>query len=103
MAVAASQRSGVGVLLREWRARRRVSQLELALAAGVSARHVSFLETGRARPSAEMVLHLAAELDVPLRERNRMLLAAGFAPRFEQHDLEDPEMEPVREAIAQVL
>jgi transcriptional regulator with XRE-family HTH domain len=102
-AVVASQRGGVGALLREWRRRRRFSQLELGLAAGVSARHVSFLETGRARPSPEMVLQLAAELDVPLRERNRMLLAAGYAARFEQRGLDEPEMEPVRAAIEQLL
>src|SRR3954463_430191 len=102
-AVVASQRGAVGTLLREWRRRRRLSQLELGLAAGVSARHVSFLETGRARPSPEMVLQLAAELDVPLRERNRMLPAAGYAARFEQHALDEPEMAPVRAAIEQLL
>ncbi|MDI2127109.1 helix-turn-helix domain-containing protein [Yinghuangia seranimata] len=72
----------VGELLRQWRHRRRLSQLDLALAADVSARHVSLVETGRSRPSAEMVLRLAERLDVPLRERNRLLLAAGFAPRY---------------------
>src|SRR5947208_12260382 len=91
--------SRVGSLLRDWRVRRRLSQLDLALQAGVSARHVSFVETGRARPSAEMVLHLAEGLDVPLRERNRLLLAAGHAPRFAQHDLDDAEMSPVRWAM----
>jgi transcriptional regulator with XRE-family HTH domain len=98
-----AQASGVGPLLREWRSRRRLSQLDLALEAGVSARHLSFVETGRSRPSAEMVLHLAEDLEVPLRERNRMLLAAGYAPVFEQHDLDDPEMTPVREALQQIL
>ena len=93
----------VGPLLRDWRQRRRLSQLDLALEAGVSARHLSFVETGRARPSAEMVLHLAQGLDVPLRERNRMLLAAGYAPRFEQRDLDDPEMSPVRGALQLIL
>src|SRR6058998_3664664 len=93
----------VGALLRDWRRRRRVSQLDLALEAGISARHLSFVETGRSRPSAEMVLHLAQGLDVPLRERNRLLLAAGHALRFEQHDLDDPEMSPVRWAMQQVL
>ena len=71
----------VGALLRDWRQRRRLSQLDLAGEAGVSTRHLSFVETGRARPSREMVLRLAEQLDVPLRERNRLLLAAGYAPR----------------------
>src|SRR5947209_18966543 len=70
----------VGEMLRSWRRRRSLSQLELSLNAGVSSRHLSFLETGRARPSREMVLHLAEELQVPPRERNTLLLAAGFAP-----------------------
>src|SRR5215218_8729002 len=95
--------AGVGPLLRDWRRRRRLSQLDLALEAGVSARHVSFVETGRSRPSAEMVLQLADRLEVPLRDRNRLLLAAGYAPVFEQHDLDDPEMEPVRSAIDLIL
>jgi transcriptional regulator with XRE-family HTH domain len=93
----------VGPLLRDWRLRRRLSQLDLALEAGVSARHLSFVETGRSRPSAEMVLHLTERLSVPLRERNRLLLAAGHAPVFEQHDLDDPEMAPIRKALQQVL
>jgi transcriptional regulator with XRE-family HTH domain len=93
----------LGTLLKDWRQRRRMSQLDLALEAGVSARHLSFLETGRSNPSREMVLHLAEELDVPLRERNRMLLAAGFAPAYDERPLEAPELEPVRRAIAQVL
>ena len=95
--------ASVGPLLRDWRQRRRLSQLDLALEAGVSARHVSFVETGRARPSAEMVLHLAEHLDVPLRDRNRLLLAAGYAPRFAQHAIDDPELAPVREALQLVL
>jgi transcriptional regulator with XRE-family HTH domain len=90
-------------MLREWRQRRRLSQFDLALEAGVSARHVSFVETGRARPSAEMVLHLAERLEVPLRDRNHLLLAAGYAPAFAQRELDAPEMGPVREAIEQVL
>jgi transcriptional regulator with XRE-family HTH domain len=94
---------GIGPLLRDWRRRRRMSQLDLALDAGVSARHLSFVETGRARPSAEMVLHLAERLGVPLRERNRLLLAAGHAPVFEQRDLDDPVMTPVRQALQLVL
>ena len=97
------ERPRVGPLLREWRQRRRMSQLDLALEAGVSARHLSFVETGRSRPSAEMVLHLAEQLDVPLRERNQLLLAAGYAPAYGQRGLDDPEMEPVREALERVL
>src|SRR5881227_654671 len=93
----------VGTLLRDWRRRRRLSQLDLALEAGVSARHLSFVETGRSRPSAEMVLHLAEALDVPLRDRNQLLLAAGYAPVYGQRGLEEPEMGPVREALQQVL
>jgi transcriptional regulator with XRE-family HTH domain len=93
----------IGPLLRDWRVRRRLSQLALALDAGVSARHLSFVETGRSRPSADMVLHLAERLEVPLRERNRLLLAAGHAPVFEQRDLDDPEMTPVRQALQVVL
>lgn len=93
----------VGILLRDWRQRRRLSQLELASQAEVSARHLSFVETGRAKPSREMVLHLCEELDVPLRERNALLVAAGFAPVYRQTDLDAPEMAAVREAIQQVL
>jgi transcriptional regulator with XRE-family HTH domain len=100
---ATAVRPDVGSLLRDWRRRRRMSQLELALEAGVSARHLSFLETGRSRPSAEMVLQLAETLEVPLRERNGLLLAAGFAPAYGQRDLAEPEMSPVREAIDRVL
>jgi transcriptional regulator with XRE-family HTH domain len=95
--------AGVGPLLREWRTRRRLSQLDLALEAGVSARHVSFVETGRSRPSAEMVLQLAEQLEVPLRDRNQLLLAAGYAPIYSEHDLDEPEMEPVRTALDLVL
>ncbi|HYF24618.1 MAG TPA: helix-turn-helix domain-containing protein [Baekduia sp.] len=93
----------VGALLREWRRRRRLSQLDLALEAGVSARHLSFVETGRSRPSAEMVLHLAEHLDVPLRERNGLLLAAGHAPVYGQRGLDEPEMGPVRDALDLIL
>jgi transcriptional regulator with XRE-family HTH domain len=96
-------RPPVGDLLREWRRRRRLSQFELALEAGVSSRHLSFVENGRARPSAQMVLQLAEQLDVPLRDRNRLLLAAGYAPAFAQHDLDAPEMGPVRDALEQLL
>ena len=93
----------LGTLLRDWRQRRRLSQLDLALEAGVSARHLSFLETGRSKPSRDMVLHLSEQLDVPLRDRNRMLLAAGFAPAFEERPIDAPEMAPVREALDRVL
>jgi transcriptional regulator with XRE-family HTH domain len=93
----------VGPLLREWRERRRLSQLGLAVEAGVSARHVSFVENGRARPSPEMVLHLAERLEVPLRERNQLLLSAGYAPMYGERTLDDAEMQPVREAIGLVL
>ncbi len=100
---AIADRAPLGDLLRDWRTRRRMSQLDLALEAGVSARHLSFLETGRSRPSREMVLRLCEELEVPLRDRNRLLLAAGFAPAYDERPLEAPEMEPVRRAVAQVL
>jgi transcriptional regulator with XRE-family HTH domain len=96
-------RPPVGALLREWRQRRRLSQLELALDSGVSTRHLSFVETGRSRPSAELLLHLAEQLEVPLRDRNHLLLAAGYAPAYAQRDLDEPDMGPVREAIDQVL
>jgi transcriptional regulator with XRE-family HTH domain len=93
----------VGPLLREWRQRRNLTQLELALGSAVSARHLSFIETGRARPSREMILHLAERLDVPLRERNQLLLAAGFAPVFGERALDESEMAPVREALERFL
>jgi transcriptional regulator with XRE-family HTH domain len=92
-----------GRLLREWRRRRNLSQLQLASGSAVSARHLSFIETGRARPSREMVLHLADRLDVPLRERNRLLLAAGFAPVYGERSLDQDEMGPVREALDRFL
>src|SRR4030088_1049363 len=93
----------VGELLRSWRQRRNLSQFELGLDADVSSRHVSFLETGRSRPSREMVLHLAEQLEVPLRERNGLLLAAGYAPQYAERSLETPEMEPVRQALDRFL
>ena len=96
-------RPAVGDLLRDWRLRRRLSQLDLASDAGVSARHLSFVETGRARPSREMVLHLAEQLEVPLRERNDLLLAAGFAPVYGRRALDDPDMSAVRRAVDLVL
>jgi transcriptional regulator with XRE-family HTH domain len=95
--------SSAGALLREWRQRRNLSQFEVARRSAVSARHLSFIETGRARPSREMVLHLAERLDVPLRERNRLLLAAGFAPVFGEHSLEESQMAAVREALERFL
>jgi transcriptional regulator with XRE-family HTH domain len=98
-----ADRPRIGTLLREWRERRRLSQLDLALGAGVSARHLSFIETGRSRPSAEMVMQLAEHLDVPLRDRNGLLLAAGYAPAYGQRGLDEPEMGPVRDAIERVL
>src|SRR5215468_10087434 len=103
MAVVASAPNAAGSLLREWRHRRRMSQLDVASRSAVSARHLSFIETGRARPSREMVLHLAQRLDVPLRERNRLLLAAGYAPGFSEQSLEAADMTPVRDAIERLL
>jgi transcriptional regulator with XRE-family HTH domain len=99
----ATVEAGVGPLLRDWRQRRRRSQLDLALDAGVSARHLSFVETGRSLPSPRMIVRLAAELDVPHRDRNRLLLAAGYAPLYPERSLDDEDMAPVREAIDLVL
>ena len=99
----AQQLHGVGEHLREWRLRRRLSQLDLALEADISARHLSFLETGRAQPSRDMLLHLAEQLDVPLRERNVLLAAAGYAPVFRARSLEDPALAAARTAIDLVL
>ena len=93
----------VGELLRSWRQRRRLSQLDLANEAEVSTRHVSFLENGRARPSREMLLHLAARLDIPLREQNTLLLAAGYAPVYQEHSLDDAAMRAARAAVHLVL
>ncbi|WBQ02162.1 helix-turn-helix domain-containing protein [Kribbella sp. CA-293567] len=93
----------VGELLRHWRHRRQLSQLDLALAADVSARHVSLVETGKSQPSAEMVLRLAEQLDVPLRERNALLLAAGFAPRYAERPLGSTALAAARAAVERVL
>jgi transcriptional regulator with XRE-family HTH domain len=93
----------VGDLLREWRQRRRMSQLGLACDAGISTRHLSFLETGRSLPSRDMVLLLAAELDIPLRERNVLLNAAGYAPVFPERALADPALQAARKAVDVVL
>lgn len=93
----------VGDVLRDWRQRRHFSQLDLANEAGVSSRHLSFLETGRSRPSREILLRLADHLDVPLRERNALLLAGGFAPVFPERRLDDPALRPAREAVDLIL
>src|SRR3954449_2368809 len=93
----------VGLLLRDWRERRRVTQLELALDAGISARHLSFVETGRSKPGREMLLRVLEQLKVPFREQNRLLLAAGHAPAFPERSLDDPDLAPVREALDLVL
>ena len=99
----AAQPDLFGPMLRAWRRRRGASQLALALQSGVSQRHVSFLELGRARPSREMVVQLSSALDVPLRQRNTMLLAAGFAPVYRESGLGAPELAPVRQAIDRML
>src|SRR5512138_1610625 len=93
----------IGEHLREWRQRRHLSQLDLAEDAEISTRHLSFVETGRAAPSREMVLKLAERLEVPLRERNVLLVAAGYAPAFQQRPLEDPALKSARQAIDLVL
>jgi transcriptional regulator with XRE-family HTH domain len=93
----------IGDHLREWRQRRHLSQLDLAGDAEISARHLSFVETGRAAPSRDMVLKLAERLDVPLRDRNVLLVAAGFAPAFPQRSLDDPALKSARAAIDLVL
>src|SRR5688572_8104582 len=91
--------SPFGRVLRDWRHKRGLSQLDLALAADGSQRHISFLESGRAQPSRDMVLRLATMLDLPLRERDVMLVAAGFAPIYRARELADPELQPVRKAL----
>jgi len=96
-------RDPFGVHLRHWRTHRRLSQLDLAQEAEVSTRHLSYVETGRAAPSREMVLRLAERLEVPLRERNALLVAAGFAPMYRQRSLDDPAMASARRAIDLVL
>jgi len=93
----------VGDLLREWRGRRHMSQLDLACEADISTRHLSFVETGRAQPSRDMILHLAERLEVPLRERNTLLVAAGYAPVFPERDLADPALSAARKAVDLVL
>jgi transcriptional regulator with XRE-family HTH domain len=93
----------IGPMMRDWRTRRGRSQLDLSLDVGVSTRHVSFVENGRSRPSPELVLAVAEHLDVPLRERNTMLLAAGFAPRYSAHELDDRSMRRISESLQRVL
>src|SRR5213075_1653349 len=93
----------IGDHLREWRQRRHLSQLDLAGDAEISARHLSYVETGRAEPSREMVLRLAERLEVPLRERNALLVAAGYAPMYRQRSLDDPAMASARRAVDLVL
>src|SRR4051794_32414419 len=96
-------RAGAGDLLRAWRTRRRLSQLDLACLADISTRHLSYVETGRSRPSRGFVLHLAEHLDVPLRARNDLLVAAGYAPVYGEAELDSPEMAPVSQALDLVL
>jgi transcriptional regulator with XRE-family HTH domain len=96
-------RDSFSLLLKTWRQRRRLSQLELALSSGVSQRHISFLESGRAQPSRSMILQLSETLEVPLRERNEWLTAAGFAPIFRARPLDDPQMNQVMSAVQMML
>lgn len=102
MATVSSQH-GIGPLLREWRGRRRLTQLELALEAGISARHLSFVETGRSKPGREMLLRILEQLEVPFREQNQLLLAVGHAPAFPERSLDEPELAPVRAALDVIL
>ncbi|MGC9666449.1 helix-turn-helix domain-containing protein [Planosporangium sp. 12N6] len=103
MTTVRTPRRPVGELLRRWRERRRLSQLELSIQADISTRHLSFVETGRSRPSRDMVLRLADELDVPLRDRNDLLLAAGYAPVYAETTLDAPRMSAIRGAVRLVL
>jgi transcriptional regulator with XRE-family HTH domain len=98
-----TERPHAGDLLRQWRQRRRLSQLDLAIAADVSSRHLSFVETGRSRPTSDMILRLAEHLDVPLRDRNALLLAGGYAPAYPERGLTAPELHAVRHALKRVL
>jgi transcriptional regulator with XRE-family HTH domain len=99
----ASTASPVGEQLRQWRQRRRRSQLDLALDADISQRHLSYVESGRSRPSRDMILHLCEHLEVPLRDRNSLLLAAGFAPVYPERSLSDPDLTEARRAVERVL
>lgn len=103
MVVAMNATRPIGDLLREWRQRRRLSQLDFAVEAEISSKHLSFLETGRSRPSRDMLLKLTELLEVPLRERNTLLIAAGFAPMFTERKLDDPSLQAAREAMEMVL
>ncbi|KRF16799.1 XRE family transcriptional regulator [Nocardioides sp. Soil797] len=103
MTQARPEAGGVGVLLKDWRQRRRRSQLELSSESGISTRHLSFVETGRSKPSRDMVLRIADQLEVPLRERNTLLLAAGYAPAYDERTLEDDDMSAIREALDLIL
>jgi transcriptional regulator with XRE-family HTH domain len=98
-----SETVSVGQLIREWRTRRRMSQLDLAGEADISQRHLSFIESGRARPSREMILHLSERLDVPFRQRNVLLTAAGFAPSFGERPIDHPSLAPAMDAVRRVL
>lgn len=100
---AGAGQAGIGTMIREWRQRRRMSQLDLALEADISQRHLSFMESGRARPSREMVLRLAEHMAVPLRQRNHLLVAAGFAPTYGERGLDDPVFRPALAAVELVL
>ncbi|WP_051237594.1 helix-turn-helix domain-containing protein [Ottowia thiooxydans] len=93
----------IGLLVQQWRKRRRISQMQLAFDAGLSTRHLSFIETGRSRPSPEVLIAIARELEVPLRERNVMLMAAGYAPRYAHENLDAPDMRPVHAALTRLL
>lgn len=90
-------------MLREWRERRRLSQLDLSIQAEISTRHLSFVETGRSKPTPEMILRLTEQLEIPLRERNSLLLAGGYAPAYPEHGFNDPQLSAVRAALRQVL
>jgi transcriptional regulator with XRE-family HTH domain len=103
MPATASRETPVGELIRTWRQRRSLTQLELSGMSAISTRHLSFVETGRSTPSREMILHLAEQLDVPLTERNGLLLAAGYAPLYRERALEDDDMEPIRAALDRFL
>ncbi len=100
---ASARPAHVGALLRSWRERRRLTQLDLALAADVSTRHLSYVETGRSRPTSAMILHLSDQLEIPLRERNALLLAGGYAPAYPEYALDAPPMSAVNDAINAVL
>ena len=103
MTIAQAPHPTVGHLLRSWRQRRRLTQLDLASSSQVSTKHLSFVETGRARPTREMILHLCESLDVPLRHRNELLLAGGFAPAFPEHGLTDAPMAAISDAVNRIL